>query len=144
MKPTGMRIKMPIYDPPLEEAEIKSETHYNLLHENDPGYDHEPQEVPAKLSQYYNYLVRNKKTGDPMLLPPGATKWQQDWFFAQPRGFWAYVCPCCKMIYAPGWGGMPGSFRVHIEEYEQTGGCVFKPKPPRGLNKNPKLDRFSS
>lgn len=43
-------------------------------------------------------------------------------------GLFGYVCPCCKNVFAPGWGGMPGSFRAHIREYLEGAGCFFNPR----------------
>jgi len=47
-------------------------------------------------------------------------------------GLFAYVCPCCNLVFAPGWGGMPGTFRVHVMEYLEGSGCAFKPKGKGG------------
>lgn len=52
-------------------------------------------------------------------------------------GYWAYVCPCCKYVFAPKWGGMPGSFRAHVHEYLHGSGCFFNPKS-RAVAKAPK------
>jgi len=69
-------------------------------HENNLAYHSFPHEVPADLFHYYQQVK---------------------------PGFWAYVCPCCKYIYAPKWAGMPNSFRAHVSEYLAGKGCFFNP-----------------
>lgn len=79
-------------------------------HENDPFYGWSPagsdpadpcSKVPADLVMYYREFK-------PM--------------------HWGYVCPCCKNVWPPGLGGMPGAFRAHIRDYVQGSGCFFNPK----------------
>lgn len=87
----------------------------NRQHENDPLYGwgpagHDPADpfsetVPADLVQFYREFK---------------------------LGHWGFVCPCCKNVWAPGFGGMPDSFRAHVREYLGGGGCFSNPKPTAG------------
>lgn len=49
----------------------------------------------------------------------------QQFYRANAGGF---VCPCCKYIYKSEYAGVPWSFRAHIKDYLQGGGCFFAPK----------------
>lgn len=46
------------------------------------------------------------------------------------RGWKALVCPCCRTIYGAKLAGVWGSFRAHVQEYEDTGGCFLQPARP--------------
>lgn len=79
-------------------------------HENDPDYGwgpagHDPSdpfaEVPKDLERFY----REFKTSH-----------------------WGYVCPACGHVWAPGFAGMPNSFRAHIRDWFDGKGCFFAPK----------------
>ncbi len=77
-----------------------------LDHPNNPDYDWGPADpidnpIPADIVKYHRQFK---------------------------PGYWGYVCPCCRNVWAPGWGGMPDSFRGHIREYLQGRGCFFNPK----------------
>jgi hypothetical protein len=51
------------------------------------------------------------------------------WYREFRPGYWGYVCPCCKCVWAPGWGeDLPKSFRAHVTPYLRGGGCFFEPK----------------
>ncbi len=61
-------------------------------HPNDRDYDWGPADpidnpVPSDLAQYHRQFK---------------------------PGYWGYVCPCCKLVFAPGWAGMPDALRSHI------------------------------
>lgn len=46
-------------------------------------------------------------------------------------GYMGYVCPRCRNVFAPGFAGMPGAFRTHVREFQDTGGCFFDPATRR-------------
>lgn len=74
-------------------------------HPNDPDYDWGPADpvsnpVPADLVPYHREFK---------------------------RGYWAYVCPCCHNVFAPGFAGMPEGFRSHIRPYNEGKGCMLNP-----------------
>ena len=56
----------------------------------------------------------------------------------------AFVCPRCGTIYGGRMAGVEGSFRAHIREIEDTGGCLLNPArpgergPANGKAKGPK------
>lgn len=75
-------------------------------HPNDPDYGWGPPDavenpVPADLVQFYREFK---------------------------PGYWAFVCPCCRNVFAPGLGGMPDAFRAHVHDYLRGSGCFFNPK----------------
>lgn len=82
-------------------------------HENDPLYGWSPAHsepadpysmaVPVDLVQYYRQFKLHS---------------------------WGYVCPCCKNVWAPGFGGMPESFRAHLRDWLEGKGCFFSQKAP--------------
>lgn len=44
-------------------------------------------------------------------------------------GYFGYICPCCRNVWAPGWGAnIPAQFRAHIRPYFEGKGCFFQPK----------------
>ncbi len=44
-------------------------------------------------------------------------------------GYFGYICPCCRCVWAPGWGqDTPKHFRAHLQPYIQGKGCFFEPK----------------
>ena len=80
--------------------------HRPRQHPNNPDYDWAPADdfdnpVPADLVQYHREFK---------------------------HGYWGYVCPCCRNVFAPGWAGMPESFRTHVREYLTGSGCFFNAK----------------
>ena len=58
-------------------------------------------------------------------IPSDLNRYYRQW---KPYQF-AFICPRCKMVFQPELAGMPGSFRAHVREIEETGGCPFFPKP---------------
>lgn len=41
-------------------------------------------------------------------------------------GYWGYVCPCCRCVFAPGWGEkIPAEFRTHISPTHVGKECFF-------------------
>lgn len=74
---------------------------YAQANDNDEFYDRfERRDVPSDLKQYYRHFK---------------------------PGFWGFVCPNCKYVFPPLFGGMPESFRKHLEPWQSGEGCAFKP-----------------
>jgi hypothetical protein len=110
------------------------------MREGDLEYDYAKQEVPADLSQYYQFLTRHPKNRELHTLPFNAPA-QDRIHFMNQEGVWAYVCPECKMVFPPGLSGMPGGFRNHIAELSESG-CVFSPKKTLRTQRKTELARF--
>ena len=44
-------------------------------------------------------------------------------------GYYGYVCPACKCVFAPGWGEtIPAQFRAHIRPWQDGKGCFLAQK----------------
>jgi hypothetical protein len=110
------------------------------MHECDMEYDYAKQELPADLAHYYQFLARHSKTRDLHRLPFGASNEYRAWFMDH-EGIWAYVCPECKYTFPPGLPGMPGAFRAHIADLDESG-CVFSPKKDTKARRKTELARF--
>ena len=85
----------------------------------DEAYPFDKPFPPEDLARYYKE-VHPDIPGQPMHI-------------VTPADGWGFVCPACKCIFRAGFAGMPGSFRTHVQEYEDTGGCFFHP-PRKGRN----------
>ena len=110
------------------------------MREGDLEYHYAKQEVPADLYQHYQFLARDSKTRELHRLKFDDSPEYKAWFHQQD-GVWAYVCPCCKTAFPPGIGGMPGAFRAHIADIDESG-CVFNPKKATKTQRKTELTRF--
>ena len=77
-------------------------------HENDPDYGWGPANTDPKDFRVPSDLVR--------------------YYLQFKKGYWAYVCPCCKIAFPPGAAGMPAGFRAHLRTYLEGNGCMFNPR----------------
>jgi len=110
------------------------------MHECDVEYDYARQEIPADMAPYYQFLARDARTHELHRMPFGASQEYRVWFMDHD-GVWAFVCPECKTVFAPGLPGMPGSFRVHVAELSESG-CVFSPKKTTKTTRKTELSKF--
>lgn len=58
----------------------------------------------------------NEKNWYPANMDPNGEKVPSDLIqhYKKVKDGYAYVCPYCKYIFEPGWGGMPEAFRIHL------------------------------